>query len=199
MTVDGSVTVQFAALLVFRHNHVTRNYVLQLYSALPECCLVGRVQMRLPDKVSRVRFSGRANDYWYFENFSVVARCLEMCPVYGNLLTTLIFTCELIWIESPNEQQLGRKPASHDQLAWSEDPPFLRELYSLFPKEFISRQLVKYGNILCAWLVGRVVASGRLRDKGSRVRFQGRANSSTEFWKCTYDNRLTTYYMGLTT
>ncbi|KAF9812319.1 hypothetical protein SFRURICE_005430 [Spodoptera frugiperda] len=28
----------------------------------------------------------------------------------------------------------GRKPARHDHLAWSEDPPFLRELYSLFPK-----------------------------------------------------------------
>ncbi|KAF9819610.1 hypothetical protein SFRURICE_005563 [Spodoptera frugiperda] len=44
------------------------------------------------------------------------------------------FTCELRRIENPNEQQLGRKPARHDHLAWSEDPPFLRELYSLFPK-----------------------------------------------------------------
>uniref|UniRef100_A0A2H1W6T3 SFRICE_041678 n=1 Tax=Spodoptera frugiperda TaxID=7108 RepID=A0A2H1W6T3_SPOFR len=44
------------------------------------------------------------------------------------------FTCELTWIENPNEQQLGRKPARHDHLAWSEDPPFLKELYSLFPK-----------------------------------------------------------------
>ncbi|KAF9803817.1 hypothetical protein SFRURICE_013094 [Spodoptera frugiperda] len=44
------------------------------------------------------------------------------------------FTCELTRIENPNEQQLGRKPARHDHLAWSEDPPFLRELYSLFPK-----------------------------------------------------------------
>uniref|UniRef100_A0A2H1WF57 SFRICE_029534 n=1 Tax=Spodoptera frugiperda TaxID=7108 RepID=A0A2H1WF57_SPOFR len=46
----------------------------------------------------------------------------------------LQFTCELTRIENPNEQQLGRKPASHDHLAWSEDPPFLRELYSVFPK-----------------------------------------------------------------
>ncbi|KAF9824116.1 hypothetical protein SFRURICE_002237 [Spodoptera frugiperda] len=37
---------------------------------------------------------------------------------------------------NPNEQQLGRKPARHDHLAWSEDPPLLRELYSLFPKLF---------------------------------------------------------------
>ncbi|KAF9803340.1 hypothetical protein SFRURICE_007186 [Spodoptera frugiperda] len=44
------------------------------------------------------------------------------------------FTCELTRIENPNEQQLGRKPARHDHLAWSEDPPLLRELYSLFPK-----------------------------------------------------------------
>ncbi|KAF9786558.1 hypothetical protein SFRURICE_012166 [Spodoptera frugiperda] len=47
------------------------------------------------------------------------------------------FTCEITRIENPNEQQLGRKPARHDHLAWSEDPPFLRELYSLFPKSFI--------------------------------------------------------------
>ncbi|KAF9814538.1 hypothetical protein SFRURICE_020716 [Spodoptera frugiperda] len=43
-------------------------------------------------------------------------------------------TRELTRIEHSNEQQLGRKPARHDHLAWSEDPPFLRELYSLFPK-----------------------------------------------------------------
>uniref|UniRef100_A0A2H1VWG2 SFRICE_013614 n=1 Tax=Spodoptera frugiperda TaxID=7108 RepID=A0A2H1VWG2_SPOFR len=48
------------------------------------------------------------------------------------------FTCEITRIENPNEQQLGRKPARHDHLAWSEDPPFLRELYSLFPKICIS-------------------------------------------------------------
>uniref|UniRef100_A0A2H1VW91 SFRICE_041509 n=1 Tax=Spodoptera frugiperda TaxID=7108 RepID=A0A2H1VW91_SPOFR len=43
-------------------------------------------------------------------------------------------TCEITRVENPNEQQSGRKPARHDHLAWSEDPPFLRELYSLFPK-----------------------------------------------------------------
>ncbi|KAF9803798.1 hypothetical protein SFRURICE_013075 [Spodoptera frugiperda] len=37
--------------------------------------------------------------------------------------------------ENPNEQQLGRKPAKHDHLAWSEDSPFLKERYSLFPKK----------------------------------------------------------------
>ncbi|KAF9807994.1 hypothetical protein SFRURICE_017166, partial [Spodoptera frugiperda] len=29
----------------------------------------------------------------------------------------------------PNEQQLDRNPTRSDHLAWSEDPPFLRELY----------------------------------------------------------------------
>ncbi|KAF9807991.1 hypothetical protein SFRURICE_017163, partial [Spodoptera frugiperda] len=33
-----------------------------------------------------------------------------------------------------NCNELGRKPARHDHLAWSEDTPFLRKLYSLFPK-----------------------------------------------------------------
>ncbi|KAF9799952.1 hypothetical protein SFRURICE_013689 [Spodoptera frugiperda] len=41
------------------------------------------------------------------------------------------FAGELTRIENANEQQWGRKPARHDHLAWSEDPPFLRELYSL--------------------------------------------------------------------
>uniref|UniRef100_A0A2H1VUI6 SFRICE_015395 n=1 Tax=Spodoptera frugiperda TaxID=7108 RepID=A0A2H1VUI6_SPOFR len=47
------------------------------------------------------------------------------------------FTCELTWIENLNVEQLGRNTARHDHLAWSEDPPFLRELYSLFPKYVI--------------------------------------------------------------
>uniref|UniRef100_A0A2H1WCI0 SFRICE_034653 n=1 Tax=Spodoptera frugiperda TaxID=7108 RepID=A0A2H1WCI0_SPOFR len=30
---------------------------------------------------------------------------------------------------------VGQKARQADHLAWSEDPPFLRELYSLFPKQ----------------------------------------------------------------
>uniref|UniRef100_A0A2H1VQN3 SFRICE_004470 n=1 Tax=Spodoptera frugiperda TaxID=7108 RepID=A0A2H1VQN3_SPOFR len=36
-------------------------------------------EVRLPDKGSQVRFPGRAN--------TVVVRCLELCPLYGNKLT----------------------------------------------------------------------------------------------------------------
>uniref|UniRef100_A0A2H1VTW9 SFRICE_037618 n=1 Tax=Spodoptera frugiperda TaxID=7108 RepID=A0A2H1VTW9_SPOFR len=75
------------------------------------------------------------------------------------------FTCELTRIENPNEQQLGRKPARHDHLAWSEDPPFLREHYSLFPKRqrllfWVSSYMSLWSNILFnfAVLINVIVA-----------------------------------------
>ncbi|KAF9797337.1 hypothetical protein SFRURICE_006319 [Spodoptera frugiperda] len=36
--------------------------------------------------------------------------------------------------KNPNDQELGRKSATQNDLAWSEHPPYLREHYSLFPK-----------------------------------------------------------------
>uniref|UniRef100_A0A2H1V0L5 SFRICE_022231 n=1 Tax=Spodoptera frugiperda TaxID=7108 RepID=A0A2H1V0L5_SPOFR len=34
---------------------------------------------------------------------------------------------------------VGQKARQADHLAWSEDPPFLRELYSLFPKTLLKK------------------------------------------------------------
>ncbi|KAF9803218.1 hypothetical protein SFRURICE_007493 [Spodoptera frugiperda] len=77
------------------------------------------------------------------------------------------FTCALTRIENPNEQQLGRKPARHDHLAWSEDPPFLRKLYSLFPKIYqaIVRPMrprmsktCSLVMIACIWISGMLLA-----------------------------------------
>ncbi|KAF9810779.1 hypothetical protein SFRURICE_014377 [Spodoptera frugiperda] len=51
-------------------------------------CLDGRV-VASGNKVSLVRFSGEVllGFFRIFENFSVVARSLELCPGYGNRLT----------------------------------------------------------------------------------------------------------------
>ncbi|KAF9818687.1 hypothetical protein SFRURICE_011733 [Spodoptera frugiperda] len=96
-----------------RHDHLAWSedppFLRELYSLFPKS--------GDPDK-SHIDYR-RANQ-WMTSQISCIAH--------------MKFACELTRIENPNEQQLGRKPARHDHLAWSEDPPFLRELYSLFPK-----------------------------------------------------------------
>uniref|UniRef100_A0A2H1VUX9 SFRICE_012809 n=1 Tax=Spodoptera frugiperda TaxID=7108 RepID=A0A2H1VUX9_SPOFR len=55
-----------------------------------------------------------------------------------DVINILHRTCEVcVRVNTDRGSQrttVGRKARQADHLAWSEDPPILRELYSLFPK-----------------------------------------------------------------
>ncbi|KAF9795295.1 hypothetical protein SFRURICE_004667 [Spodoptera frugiperda] len=60
----------------------------------------------------------------------------QMTEVANRRSTTKSTDDERRTVENPNRQQLGRKLARHDHLAWSSSPgpPFFREFYLVFPK-----------------------------------------------------------------
>ncbi|KAF9821757.1 hypothetical protein SFRURICE_001868, partial [Spodoptera frugiperda] len=87
-----------------------------------------------PNEQQLGRKPARPDHLAWSEDPPLLRELYSLFPKVISCIAHTKFTCELTRIENPNEQQLGRKPARHDHLAWSEDPPFHRELYSLFPK-----------------------------------------------------------------
>ncbi|KAF9794415.1 hypothetical protein SFRURICE_009671 [Spodoptera frugiperda] len=51
-----------------------------------------------------------------------------------SCIAHLKFACEINTDRKSQRTTVGQKARQADHLAWSEDPPFPRELYSLFPK-----------------------------------------------------------------
>uniref|UniRef100_A0A2H1VXC0 SFRICE_031343 n=1 Tax=Spodoptera frugiperda TaxID=7108 RepID=A0A2H1VXC0_SPOFR len=69
---------------------------------------------------------------------TVVAHRLSTSKSTDDVINILHRTYEVYMrINTDRKSQrttVGQKARQADHLAWSEDPPFLRELYSLFPK-----------------------------------------------------------------
>ncbi|KAF9824679.1 hypothetical protein SFRURICE_000544 [Spodoptera frugiperda] len=187
---QGGVRCPAPGLPAARHclRHILHDSQQNLLKINTTARLAWRLGNWLPCNASRVRFSHGAtlcviHKLLFRKSHIDYRRANQRMTLQISCIAHMKFTCELTRIENPNEQQLGRKPARHVHLAWSEDPPFLRELYSLGSKcDYWTRGFDSR--------VGKVLL-GVIRKFLSSNTESGIVSS---IW-----HRLTPYYMGLVT